>query len=62
MKTENLIYGLGSTLVIVGAVMKILHLSYGNQIFLFSLIGMTIFQSWHVIQLKKKVKDLESKS
>ena len=61
MKRENLVYGLGSTLVIVGALMKILHISYGNQIFLFSLIGMAIFQSWHVTQLKNKIKDLESK-
>ena len=42
--------------------MKILHLSYGNQIFLFSLIGMTIFQSWHVTKLKKTIKDLENKT
>ena len=62
MKTENLIYGLGSSSVIAGAIMKILHLSYGNQIFLFSLIGMTIFQSWHVTKLKKTIKDLENKT
>jgi hypothetical protein len=62
MKTENLIYGLGSALVIAGALMKILHLTYGNQIFLFSLIGMTIFQSWHVTKLKKTIKELETKS
>jgi hypothetical protein len=62
MKSENLIYGLGAALVIVGALMKILHLTYGNQIFLLSLIGMTIFQSWHVTKLKKTIKDLENKS
>jgi hypothetical protein len=62
MKTENLIYGLGAALVIVGALMKILHLTYGNQIFLLSLIGMIIFQSWHVTKLKKTIKDLETKS
>lgn len=62
MKSENLIYGLGAALVIVGALMKILHLTYGNQIFLLSLIGMTIFQSWHVTKLKKTIKDLETKS
>ena len=62
MKTENLIYGLGSASVIAGAIMKILHLSYGNQIFLFSLIGMTIFKSWLVTNLKKTIKDLENKT
>lgn len=62
MKTENLIFGLGTVLVIVGALMKILHLNYGNQIFLLSLIGMTIFQSWYVTKLKKTIKDLENKS
>ena len=62
MKSENLIYGLGAALVIVGTLMKILHLTYGNQIFLLSLIGMTIFQSWHETKLKKTIKDLETKS
>jgi hypothetical protein len=62
IKTENLIYGLGSALVITGALMKILHLTYGNQLFLFSLIGMIIFQSWYVTKLKKTIKDLETKS
>jgi hypothetical protein len=61
MKNEQLIYALGCILVIAGAVMKILHLPYGNPLLLFSFVGMTFFQSWHVTQLKKRIKELESK-
>ena len=62
MKREKFIYGLGSTLVIAGVVMQIMHLPYGKEVFLFALIGMTVFQSWHVAQLTKRIKDLEGKS
>jgi len=61
MKYEKLIYGLTAILTIVGAVMKILHLPYGNTILLLSLIGTSSFQWWHVTHLKKKVKELKSK-
>lgn len=61
MKYEKLIYGLTSILVIVGAVMQILHLPYGNPILLFGLIGTSIIQWWHVTLLKKNIKELESK-
>lgn len=62
MKYEKLIYGLGSILVIGGAVMKILHLPYANAILLFGFMGTSLFQTWHVTQLKKRIKELESKS
>jgi hypothetical protein len=62
MKHENIIYGLGSIFVITGAVMNILHVPYANPIFLFGLIWTTLFQTWHVIQLKKRVRELENKS
>lgn len=62
MKKENLIYGLGSILIITGAVMDILHLPYGNEIFLWSIIGMFLFQTWYVTKLKKVIKELETKS
>ncbi len=61
MKKENLIYGLGSVLIITGAVMKIYHVAYGEALFSFSLIAMIFFQTWYVTSLKKTIKDLESK-
>ncbi len=61
MKKENLIYGLGSTFIIAGAIMKIYHVPYGSEIFLFTLIGVIFFQSWYVSKLKKTITELESK-
>jgi NhaP-type Na+/H+ and K+/H+ antiporter len=59
MKHEKLIYGITSILVIVGAIMQILHLRFGNPILVFSLVGTSIFQMWHVMLLNKKIKELE---
>ena len=61
MKYENIINGLGATLVIIGAIMKISHLAYGNSIIFLGLIVSIVFQAWFVSQLKKKIKELESK-
>jgi hypothetical protein len=59
MKHEKLIYGITSILVIVGAIMQILHLRFSNPILVFSLVGTSIFQMWHVMLLNKKIKELE---
>ncbi len=61
MKNDNLIYSIGCILIIVGALLKILHLPYANAIFVFAFVGMLVFQSWHVTRLKKRIKELESK-
>lgn len=61
MKHEKLIYGLTSILIIIGAIMQILHLPYGNSIITFSFIGTIIFQWRHLEFLKTKIKELESK-
>ena len=61
MKHETLIYGLGTLIVIAGALMKILHLPYANMTLVFGLIGTIVFQTWHVSMLKKKIKELESR-
>lgn len=61
MKNDNLIYSIGCILVIIGALLKILHLPYANAIFIIAFVGMSVFQSWHVTQLKKRIKELESK-
>lgn len=62
MKNEKLIYALGTLLIIGGAVMHLFHIPYANAILLLSFASMSVFQSWHVNLLKRKVKELESKS
>ncbi len=59
MKNDSLIYFTGAILVILGSMMKILHLPYANIILWIAWIGTAIFQSWHVTQLKKRIKELE---
>jgi hypothetical protein len=62
MKYENLIYALGAILVIAGAVLKILHLPFGNTILFFGYSATFLFQNWQVAKLKKRIKELESNS
>jgi len=62
MKYEKLIYGLGSMVVIAGAIMKTLHLPYANAILFVGFMGTSFFQTWLVTQLKKRIKELERKS
>ena len=61
MRYEKLINGFGASIVIAGAMMRILHLPYADPILLFGFIGTSLFQSWHVTQLKKRIIELESK-
>jgi hypothetical protein len=62
MKNDNVIYSIGCMAIIAGTIMKILHLPYGNSILVIGFVGMSIFQSWHVTQLKRRIKELESKA
>jgi len=62
MKNENLIYGIGAVLIIVGAIMKIFHLpyaSFGDLIFKIAFGGIFIYMAIHNNRLKKKIKELE---
>ena len=58
MKYIKVISGLGAILVIIGAILKILHLAYGNTILLTGCIVTIIFQAWYVAHLEKKIKVL----
>ena len=62
MKYENLIYALGSIIVIAGAVMKILHFPLANAILIHGFLATFLFQNWQVAKLKKRIKELESNS
>lgn len=59
MKYENVIYSVCCLLVILGSVLKILHLPYGNQFIYIGFITTTLFQAVHVSALKKRIKELE---
>ena len=61
MKNEKIIYGLSSILVIGGAIMKILHWPHAAAIFIFGFIVRSLFQTWQISQLKKRIQDLENK-
>jgi|GEM_PF-3318373 len=60
MKNEKLIYTIGSIVIVVAAGMKILHFPNANAILVFGMLAMSIYQSWHVAQLKKRIKELEA--
>lgn len=62
MKYEKVIFGLGTCMVMGGAILKIMHLPYANTLLMSGLIGTSLFQSWLIIQLKSKVTELEQKN
>ncbi len=61
MKNDKLINSIGAIVIIVAALMKILHLPYANGILTFSFVGVSIYQTWLVTFLKKRIKELEGK-
>jgi len=61
MKNDNLINSIGAVVIIVASFMKILHLPYANGILIFSFVGVSIYQTWLVTHLKKRIKELEDK-
>ena len=64
MKYEKTIYAVGTILIIAASLTKIMHLPYSwtaNSIITFVFAAMAFFQGWLVMQLKKKIKELESK-
>jgi hypothetical protein len=62
MKYEKVIYGLGTCMVVGGAILKIMHIPYANTLLMSGLIGTSLFQSWLIAQLKSKVTELEQKN
>lgn len=61
MKYEKWIYGMGSLAVVVGAMMKILHLPYANIILMMGFLIVNLYQTWQVAYLKRRVNELEQK-
>ena len=62
MKYEKIIYSIGTVLVIGTAVMTILHTEHATTAFITVLVVMSLFQSWHVGRLKKRINELEEKN
>jgi hypothetical protein len=60
MKNDKLIYSMGCIVLIIASLMKILHLPYANSILLVDLVAMSIYQTWLVTYLKKRIKELEA--
>ena len=61
MKKEDILLGLGTLIVLIGAIMKVMHLSYGSLILSIGLFSLIIIQNWTVKQLKSRIKELENK-
>jgi len=61
MKNENLIPTLCALVIITGAILKIMHLPYANQLLLLGFFLDTIYKSWIIKKLKNINKELEAK-
>ncbi len=61
MKYEKIIYGLSAIVIIIGAMMKILHIPYSSLVLLSGVMVSSVFQTWHIAELKKRIEELESK-
>lgn len=59
MKKENLGIIISCILLIIGAIMKIMHIPYGTLITLIGFISGGIFSLIQTAQLKKRIKELE---
>jgi uncharacterized membrane protein YccF (DUF307 family) len=62
MKYENLIYGLTALIIVIAAVMNIMHIPYGNTLFVIGVLAMLVYQNRHLRKLKKRVNELEKEN
>ncbi len=58
-KFVNLVYSISCIVVIAGALLKIMHLPYGNSVTLLGLIIGTAASYFYVANLKNRIKQLE---
>jgi hypothetical protein len=61
MKYEKFMYAIGTSLVVCGAMFKVLHMPYANVLLMLGFTGMMFYQSWLITQLKQRVRELEVK-
>ncbi|MES2780855.1 MAG: hypothetical protein V4651_13260 [Bacteroidota bacterium] len=59
MKSENIFYISGTVIVLLGVLMKVLHMSGGNVVLLTGIIGGSLYKSWLISKLKNRIKELE---
>ena len=66
MKVDNLLNATGALVIIIYAVMRILHLGFGeinlSGLITFGLVLSFVGQSWKIKILEKQVRDYQSKS
>jgi predicted membrane protein len=60
MKKEEISSAIVSIIVILGAILKILHVEYANIIFICGLLALVFLQDWQLSGLKKRIKELEN--
>ncbi len=61
MKYEKLIYSLTAAIIVISATMNILHIPYGNTLFVLGVLGMMVYQNYHLKKLKARIQEMEEK-
>ena len=59
MKYEKLIYSITALIIVISAAMNILHIPYGNTLFVLGILGMMVFQNYHLKKLKARIQEME---
>lgn len=65
MKHENILFGIGAVVILIGAAMKIFDLPYavyGDIIYKFAFVGLFFYLALSNQKLKKRIKQLERKN
>lgn len=60
MKNTTSVYILGIVALGTGSVMKVVGIPFGNGILLIGIVGVVLYQLWHISVLEKKIKDMEN--
>ena len=58
-KLMNVLFGVATFAVLLGAIFKLQHYPYGNQIFFIGIIAGFVLYSIEISRLRKTVKELE---
>lgn len=62
MKYEKIIYAISAIIIIAAAIMNILHIPFGNTLFVVGVLAMLVFQNRHIKKLKERVSELEDEN
>jgi hypothetical protein len=59
IQNKNLFYGIGAILVVIGAVMKILHIPHASTVFIMAMLLMQFIQGRYIKHLENKLMESE---